>query len=136
MIENVAPKQVWETLLSEPQARLVDVRTNAEWSYVGLPDLTQTGREPILIPWQMFPTMQVNSQFIDHLEHAGLTPESHIYFLCRSGVRSLAAASAAKEAGFPHVFNVADGFEGPPDGDAHRGQVSGWKADGLPWSQR
>ena len=136
MIENVAPKHVWSTLLADTTARLVDVRTNAEWSYVGLPDLSQTGQEPVLIPWQVFPTMQVNGDFTDHMQQAGLTPENKIYFLCRSGVRSLAAANAAKAAGFPHAYNITDGFEGPPDGDGHRGQVSGWKADGLPWRQR
>lgn len=136
MIENIAPKQVWEALLSDKQARLVDVRTNAEWAYVGLPDLTATGNEPVLIPWQLFPAMQVNAGFMDQLHQAGITPENKVYFLCRSGVRSLAAAHAAQAAGYPHVYNIADGFEGPPDEDAHRGQVSGWKADRLPWRQR
>ncbi len=63
-------------------------------------------------------------------------PDDHIYFICRSGVRSLAAAEAARDAGFPHVYNVADGFEGPIDANGHRGQAAGWKADGLPWIQR
>ena len=136
MIENVAPQQVWDALKSDPAARLVDVRTDAEWSYVGLPDLRETGREPLLIPWQLFPTMQVNAGFTDQLAAAGLTPESRIYFLCRSGVRSLASAEAAQAAGFPHAYNIADGFEGPPDHEGHRGQLAGWKAAGLPWRQR
>jgi len=70
------------------------------------------------------------------LEKAGFTPEHHIYFLCRSGVRSLAAAEAAQAAGFPYVYNIADGFEGPPDRAGHRGTTSGWKAEGLPWRQK
>jgi rhodanese-related sulfurtransferase len=70
------------------------------------------------------------------LKQAGFTPDQHVYFLCRSGVRSLAAAQAAQAAGFPNSYNVADGFEGSPDGDGHRGHLSGWKADGLPWRQR
>ncbi len=136
MVENVAPPEAWEVLRTDPSARLVDVRTNAEWAYVGLPDLTEAGQDPVLIPWQMFPTMQVNTEFLSHMQQAGLTPEHKIYFLCRSGVRSTAAAQAAQAAGFPHAFNIADGFEGPPDGDGHRGTVAGWKADGLPWRQR
>ena len=136
MIENVAPKQVWAALQSDPKARLVDVRTNAEWSYVGLPDLTASGQEPVLIPWQVFPTMQVNAEFMDHMRQAGLTPDNAVYFLCRSGVRSLAAAQAAQAAGFTHVYNITDGFEGPADQEGHRGQIAGWKADGLPWRQR
>ena len=136
MVENVVPKQVWEALKSDPAARLVDVRTNAEWAYVGLPDLGETGQDPVLIPWQVFPTMQVHAGFVDDMRAAGITPETPIYFLCRSGVRSLAAAQAAQAAGFPHAYNIADGFEGPPDEHGHRGRVAGWKADGLPWFQR
>ncbi len=136
MVEDVAPRQVWDALRSDPQARLVDVRTDAEWSYVGLPDLQQSGGEPVLIPWQVFPAMQVNAGFTEHLKQAGLTPQHRIYFLCRSGVRSQAAAAAAAAAGYPHAFNIKDGFEGPPDGAGHRGHVAGWKADGLPWRQR
>ena len=135
MVQNVAPKDVYQALQTDPAARLVDVRTNVEWAYVGLPELSATGQDPVLIPWQVFPTMQVNGEFVGHLRQAGLSPENKIYFLCRSGVRSLAAAAAAQAAGFPHAFNIADGFEGPPDGEGHRGQVAGWKADGLPWRQ-
>ncbi len=136
MIENVPPKQVWDALRADPSARLVDVRTDAEWAYVGLPDLSDAGQEPILIPWQVFPTMQVNAQFTDHMRAAGLTPEHHVYFLCRSGVRSQAAAGAAQAAGYPHAYNITDGFEGPPDADGHRGALAGWKADDLPWRQK
>ncbi len=136
MIEDVAPPQVWDALRSDPQARLVDVRTEAEWAFVGLPELSATGHDPVLIPWQVYPSMQVNGGFVDHLRQAGLTPENKVYFLCRSGARSLAAARAAQAAGFAHAFNIADGFEGPPDGDGHRGTVAGWKASGLPWQQR
>jgi rhodanese-related sulfurtransferase len=135
-IENVAPTQTWEALRADADARLVDVRTDAEWNFVGVPDLDTTGKQTILIPWQMYPAMQRNGRFEDNLKQAGLTAESKIYFICRSGVRSMAAAEAARDAGFPHVFNVADGFEGPPDAVGHRGGVAGWKADGLPWRQR
>ena len=136
MIENVAPKQVWAALRADPTARLVDVRTNAEWTYVGLPDLSESGQEPLLIPWQLFPAMQLNPAFVESVQEAGLTPENHIYFLCRSGVRSLAAAQAMHQAGYHHVYNVMDGFEGPPDAEGHRGHQAGWKADHLPWRQR
>ena len=136
MVENVAPREVWSALLADPASQLVDLRTDAEWNFVGLPDLSAAGKTPALIPWQIFPTMQVNTGFTDQLKQAGFTPDNKIYFLCRSGVRSLAAANAAVAAGFPHAFNIADGFEGPPDGQGHRGTVAGWKADALPWRQR
>ena len=136
MVENVAPRQVWDALRTNPNAQLVDVRTDAEWTYVGLPDLSEAGKQPVLIPWQLFPGMQVNTSFVDHLKRAGFTPEHHIYFLCRSGARSMAAAQAAQQAGFPHAYNIAEGFEGPPDAQGHRGVISGWKAENLPWRQR
>jgi rhodanese-related sulfurtransferase len=136
MVENIAPRKVWEVLQSDPKAQLVDVRTDAEWNYVGLADLAAAGKQPLLIPWQVYPQMAVNGDFVVHARAAGLTPEHHIFFLCRSGVRSLAAAQAMHVAGFTSVYNIADGFEGPPDGEGHRGQVAGWKADGLPWRQR
>ena len=136
MVENIHPRQVWEALQANPDARLVDVRTDAEWNFVGIPDLTVVGQEPVLIPWQIYPTMQVNVAFTDHLRRAGVEPQHHVYFLCRSGARSLAAAQAARAAGFAYVYNVAEGFEGQLDRAGHRGAASGWKAEGLPWRQK
>jgi rhodanese-related sulfurtransferase len=135
MIEDLAPRQVWEGLMSNPASVLCDVRTNAEWSFVGLPDLTQTGKQPVLIQWQVFPSMQPNPKFLEALAQAGVKPEDPVYFICRSGGRSMASAQAAKTAGYKHVYNVKDGFEGPQDARGHRGMVAGWKADGLPWKQ-
>jgi rhodanese-related sulfurtransferase len=136
MVENVAPGKTWEALKTNPDAQLVDVRTDAEWNFVGVPDLAAAGKQAVLLPWQVDPSMQRNVEFEDQLAKAGFTSEHHIYFLCRSGVRSLAAAEAAQMAGFPNVYNVADGFEGPPDRAGHRGMTSGWKAQGLPWRQK
>ncbi len=136
MVEDVPPAQTWEALRSDPHAQLVDVRTDAEWNFVGLPDLVAAGKQAVLIPWQVYPSMAVNDRFTEHLTEAGVTPEHHIYFICRTGGRSLAAARAAQAAGFPHAYNVADGFEGPPDEAGHRGATAGWKASGLPWRQK
>lgn len=136
MVENVAPSEAWDAIRTDPAAQLCDVRTEPEWAFVGLPDLSEAGKQAVLIPWQTYPAMQVNAGFADQLKRAGFTPEHRIFFLCRSGARSLAAAEAAQAAGFPHAFNVADGFEGPPDAEGHRGLAAGWKADGLPWRQR
>lgn len=135
MIEDVSPRQVWEALIDNPDATLCDVRTNTEWSLVGLPDLTETAKHPVLIQWQMFPSMQPNPRFIEDLKAANIGYDDHVYFICRSGARSMAAALAAKQAGFKHVYNVKDGFEGPLDARGHRGHVGGWKAENLPWRQ-
>ena len=135
-VPDVSPRAAWQELSQDPQAVLVDVRTDAEWNFVGVPDLAELGKELVLIPWQLYPSMQINGAFAEHLRRAGATPESRLYFICRSGARSLAAGQAAQAAGFPQAFNVADGFEGPVDAEGHRGTVAGWKADGLPWRQR
>jgi len=136
MVENVPPGQVWEALRSDPKAQLVDVRTDAEWNFVGLPDLSSVGKQVVPIQWQVYPTMALNAAFTEQMSEAGFTPEHHVYFICRSGQRSYAAAQAAQAAGFPHAYNVADGFEGGVDANGHRGVATGWKAEGLPWRQR
>ena len=136
MVENVPPKQVWEALQENPNAQLVDVRTDVEWQFVGVPDLVSIGKQAVLVSWQTYPAMTLNTNFTQHLKDTGFTPEHHIYFICRSGQRSYAAAEAAQAAGFPHAFNVAEGFEGAVDADGHRGIMEGWKAAGLPWRQR
>jgi rhodanese-related sulfurtransferase len=135
-VPDVTPRATYQALAEDPDAILVDVRTDAEWNFVGLPDLEEVGKQVALIPWQVYPSMQVNGAFVEQLHRAGATPLSKLYFICRSGARSLAAGQTAQQHGFPHAFNVADGFEGPVDADGHRGAVAGWKADGLPWRQR
>lgn len=135
-VQDVPPGAAWEALSSDENARLVDVRTDAEWTYVGVPDLSSIDKRLILIEWQAYPTMRRNMGFEDELAKAGLTPENRIYFICRSGQRSKDAAYAALDAGFPNVFNVSEGFEGPLDTDGHRGSASGWKLRGLPWRQK
>jgi len=136
MVEDVVAKAAYAALAANPDAQLVDVRTEAEWTYVGLPDLSALGKRVLLVEWQSFPTGALNSGFVEQLGASGLTRQHEIYFICRSGARSLAAADAAAQAGFRTVFNVADGFEGPPDAEMHRGAIAGWKAEGLPWRQR
>ena len=135
-IPDIAPAETWAAIQNDPAAMLVDVRTDAEWNFVGIPDLVDAGKRVVLIPWQVYPSMAVNDHFAEALHKAGVLPEHRVYFICRSGARSLAAAQAAQAAGYPTVFNVADGFEGPVDRDGHRGQAAGWKAASLPWVQR
>ena len=135
---DVSCKECWNTLQGNPQAQLVDVRTSAEWSFVGVPDLSSIGKETLLTQWQLFPSMQVNADFVTHvtglLSGLGGDAASPLYLLCRSGVRSIAAAEALCAQGY-EAFNVTGGFEGNMNGDGHRGTVAGWKFDGLPWRQ-
>ncbi len=134
---DVAPEEAWRVLQSNPEAALVDVRTRAEWSFVGLPDLSGAGKEPVLMEWQQFPAMALNPGFAADLAGAlgAARKQAPVFFLCRSGARSRAAAIAMTAAGFGQCFNIAGGFEGDLDGDRHRGGRTGWKAAALPWVQ-
>lgn len=122
-------------LNEEPTAMLVDVRTVAEWSYVGLPDLSELGKQPLLIEWQSFPDLAVNLLFTKSVARAVPDPETTVVFICRSGSRSASAATALAELGYTRCYNLAGGFEGSADTERHRGNLDGWKAAGLPWMQ-
>ncbi|WP_221930946.1 rhodanese-like domain-containing protein [Telmatospirillum sp. J64-1] len=132
---DVTPEEAWKMLQEETGAVLVDVRSQPEWNYVGLPDLTELGRKPVLVQWQVFPTMAQNPAFAEELKANGIGPDQPVLFLCRSGVRSLAAAQAMTAQGFARCYNISGGFEGPLDEQKHRGRLAGWKASGLPWQQ-
>jgi rhodanese-related sulfurtransferase len=131
---DVTPEQAWTALRDEPGAVLVDVRTRAEWAYVGLPDLAEIGKEVVLVEWQTFPEGSVNERFTADLEAAGVAKDAPVFFICRSGVRSVSAAEVATREGWARAHNVTEGFEGPHDAHGHRA-VSGWKVAGLPWVQ-
>lgn len=133
---DLAPQDAWRLLTENKDAVLVDVRTTAEWGYVGVPDLSGIGKQPVLLEWQVYPSMQVNADFVATLSKDGIGGERPILFLCRSGVRSKAAAQAMTQAGARHCYNISDGFEGPIDRAGHRGAVAGWKQSGLPWLQK
>lgn len=134
---DINPTEAWAILEREKDARLVDVRTRAEWSFVGVPDLTPISQVPVLVEWQTFPDMACDPDFgTTLLSQAGsIGSDQALLFLCRSGARSRSAAVAMTQQGFTRCYNIADGFEGPMDDNRHRGGVAGWKADGLPWVQ-
>ena len=132
---DVSPEAAWTALKSDGDARLIDVRTTAEWAYVGLPDLGALGKAPVTVEWKQFPSMAVNPGFAGAVAAAGVERGAALYFLCRSGVRSRDAAQAMSALGYGPCFNVATGFEGDRDAAGHRGTVGGWKTEGLPWRQ-
>ncbi len=132
---DISSREAWDMLVDDSSSVLVDVRTDAEWSFVGIPDLQSLKRAPICVSWQSYPDMAINDAFADELGTRGVTPDRVVLLLCRSGQRSRHAAQALSSIGFEHCYNVADGFEGTPDGGHHRGTTTGWKAAGLPWVQ-
>jgi rhodanese-related sulfurtransferase len=131
---DIGPTEAWELLASDPDAVLVDVRSEAEWTFVGVPDLTDLGKRVVPVSWSQWPSGARNDRFVEQLSRAGVTDGRPVLFICRSGVRSRAAALAASEAGVTPAYNVAEGFEGDLDEHGHRGSA-GWRARGLPWRQ-
>ncbi len=135
---DISPRQCWDMVNGDDGAVLIDVRTRPEWAYVGTPVLPE-GVVGLGQEWQIYPRMGVDPSFAEtltaRLTDMGKGFETPLCFLCRSGVRSLAAAEAMTAAGFTLSYNIAGGFEGDKDTEGHRGKKNGWKADGLPWQQ-
>jgi rhodanese-related sulfurtransferase len=132
---DVSPVEAFGAVTGDADALLLDVRTRAEWIYVGVPELPGPGRREVaFVEWTRYPDGAPNERFVDEARAAGARPGRPVYLLCRSGVRSVAAAHALTAAGLGPAYNVLDGFEGPHDPAGHR-IVGGWKQAGLPWRQ-
>ena len=140
-IGGISPSDAWVTLTTESGARLIDVRTQAEWGFVGVPDLSELGQALICVEWTSFPGMSKNPNFVEAvLTELGDEDPGKLLFLCRSGVRSLNAAKAVTEhlsaSGISVTcLNVEEGFEGDLDANGHRGLLNGWRHRGLAWCQ-
>ncbi|WP_137144249.1 rhodanese-like domain-containing protein [Mycolicibacterium sp. CR10] len=131
---DVTPEEAWKLLSENPDAVLVDCRTEAEWRFVGVADTSSLDRDVVYVEWNRTDGTR-NDGFVDDLVASGVAPgERPVVFLCRSGNRSIGAAEAATEAGIAPSYNILDGFEGNLDESKHRGGA-GWKAVGLPWKQ-
>lgn len=133
---DLSVAEAWSLLVVDQTSQLVDVRTHAEWRFVGAPELSGIGRKIHFVEWQTFPAMTQNPDFVTKTSEA-LGPDKNIpvLFLCRSGGRSQAAAAAMTKAGYTRAYNIVGGFEGELDGERHRANKNGWKAAGLPWMQ-
>ena len=136
---DVSAREAWDNLARSAGATLIDVRTAAEWAYVGIPVLNSIGKTTALVEWDEFPSGALVPDFIGRLkaelDKLGVGKDAPLYFICRSGNRSRHAAVAATAAGYAKAFNIAHGFEGRLSGDRHRGTKESWKGEGLPWVQ-
>lgn len=140
-VDELTPPDAHAALAADPSSILVDVRTRAEWTFTGMPDLSALGRDVLAVEWVSYPSMAANPRFYDEvLAMTGGALPDRLFFICRSGARSLAAARAvaaesAARGQSVRCTNVAEGFEGDLDEARHRGASNGWKAHGLPWRQ-
>lgn len=133
---DLTAAEAWRFLEEDPEALLIDVRTVAEWVYVGLPDISRLGRTVVCVQWNVWPQMEVNRDFVAHLQAEGVSRDRPLLLICRSGQRSRDAAIALTAEGFGPCYNVSDGFEGDLNEVKHRGIKNGWKVAGLPWIQQ
>ena len=124
----LTPQEAYEVMLHDSATKLVDVRTRAEWDWVG--------RVPgaVEVEIMSYPGNRPNPAFIEELEKK-VAKDAVVMFLCRSGGRSHNAAGFATQAGYTNCYNVLEGFEGNRDAHGQRNKTGGWRAAGLPWSQ-
>ena len=122
---DVSPELAW-AWVQAGEAVIVDVRTDAEREWVGFVP------GAVAAAWKQWPGMALNPTFDQQVRDAA--GEKKLLMLCRSGVRSIAAAKRATELGI-EAYNILEGFEGDPDANAHRGNKGGWRSRGLPWRQ-
>ena len=132
---DLSPQESWNVLVTENDSLLIDVRTDAEYSFVGVADLSSLNKKTIYSNWLLFPSSDLNPEFVAELESKNFDKDQPLLFLCRSGVRSKHAANAMTALGYSKCYNVVGGFEGDKDETFHRGSENGWKHAGLPWVQ-
>jgi rhodanese-related sulfurtransferase len=125
---ELTPQEAFDLWRLAPGAKLIDVRTRAEWDWVGrIPDAVE-------IEWNQYPGGMRNPHFLAELKRQ-VDPEALVMFICRSGVRSIGAAAVASENGYNNCYNVLEGFEGDKDANGQRNRIGGWRKTGLPWHQ-
>ena len=137
MVKEIAPRSAWQLLQDDPKAVLIDVRSSMEYLFVGHP------QGAVHVAWIDEPDWEVDPAFATHVrqlvlggsERCNLASCSPILLICRSGYRSREAGQLLVGEGFRDVYNISDGFEGPPNEQHQRSTLAGWRFHGLPWEQ-
>ena len=139
MVENINSKEAYDLLREDKNSVLIDVRTKKEHLAVGIPDLSEIGKEIYLIEWKNSILPWSRKSFLnDFNENLALDQERKYIFICRSGIRSNFAALTVEESFISGnynstCFNIEDGFEGHEQHNGHPQNPTGWKNLGLPW---
>jgi rhodanese-related sulfurtransferase len=128
-IFEISPQSAFERL-RQPNTYLIDVRTIAEYVYVGHPEMATC--IPLMF-WDETQIQQVaNVNFLEDVK-ARFKPTDTLILICRSGSRSRHAMRLLRREGFSSVFNISEGFEGNRDREGYR-TLGGWKNHGLPYT--
>lgn len=126
----LTPQEAYALLQADPDAKLVDVRTDAERDWIGRVEIPQS--QHLAVQWNLYPQGKPNPDFLQQLAEVA-NKESVLLFMCRSGVRSRHSATAAAAQGYLNCFDILEGFEGEKDAEGHRKNVNGWCKAQLPW---
>lgn len=129
---DISVAEAWEVLCKSESATLVDVRTKEEWDALGVPDLSSVNKEAVQLSLFLAPDYSLNANFFNDFEKLGLDKDQEIFFLCKAGGRSKAAAEEVTKLGYNNCYNLYEGFEGQPDQNGELCNLSGWKAAKLP----
>ena len=132
---DINSSDAFEILKNELNSFLIDVRTLPEWQFSGVPDLSSVRKDILTISWKNYPKMDMNSNFAGQVEGIISDKVAKLFFICKTGGRSLDAAIKMTELGYRNCYNIASGFEGDLNDNNQRGKINGWKASGLPWEQ-
>lgn len=128
-MKHLTPREAFDLMQRDPDALLIDVRTEIEFFYVGHP----TGA--VNVEWHTTPDFEVNPEFAEQVLREAGDKARPVLLICRSGKRTLDAGAALEAAGFSNVINIVEGFEGDLDQNFQRGTLGGWRKAGLPWEQ-
>ena len=127
-MKHLKPREAYEFMQHNPQAVLIDCRSEMEYLFVGHPHGAHH------VAWNDGPDWDVNPHFVGQVKKVA-SADRPVVLICRSGQRSVAAGVELENAGFNDVYNVLEGFEGSLDERRHRGTLNGWRKEGLPWEQ-
>ena len=130
-LKELTAREAWERLRADERVVLLDVRSEPEWDFVGVP-LADNYHQ---VCWRHYPEMRVNPDFLVEVEASGIDRDAPVLLLCKSGVRSREAGEFLLSNGFSQCYNIVDGFEGERNDNGHRCRIDGWVAAGLPWIQ-
>lgn len=146
----VDAKETYEMMKKDPKVILVDVRTPAEWQFVGYTKMAQIMVPSVFFKYDAIDDKKpryrdiMNPNFISEFEEAaakiGADEDTTYVIMCRSGAtRAQPAAKALWQYGYKNVYIMTDGFEGGKlkDGDRKGYRLkAGWKYNGYPWTYK
>ena len=134
-VKNITSIECFKELSEISNSYLIDVRTEPEWKFIGVPDLSSLNKKTVFISWHMYPEMKINSHFENKINESNIKKNDKLFLICRSGSRSFHSSQFLTLCGYKRCYNVLDGFEGVKNTLSQRSSINGWKYNNLPWKQ-